>query len=455
MTAPRPLARAGRRAALVALTLLAAAPAAHADQPVVEVPTRFTGGSMHGGSIVPDGGPFFAAVRGYPGAGARAGHWGQLTYCTPYRGTAIVGYQYLLGRWHTSQGDGLAVLENTDHGQRVALRDADVVQGSARGEGAWAGAAAAIAPTGCIGIQVVARREMSAGTLTYTLDLQRVAILDQEGPWVAGAQVAPGWVTGDAVAVTWSQGDNAFNRGTTAAHVPGGGHVDLGDHRDGEVGAQVPVGGLPDGPHVVMVQRGAPGWTTRSASVGFRLDRTDPATPELHVATEAWTNAEAVSVSAAPSNDSGSGWQRNEFQVGDGPWTDRGPGWSLRAPGVHSVRVRAVDHAGRASAPSTPRTVRIDRTPPTIGPLEIDAGPAAGPRVRVAVRDAGGAGLGDCRAVVTVDPEGPGGGVPVADLPARVLSPDAEIDVPMRAFAAGVYELRIETCDAAGNRAVR
>lgn len=443
-------------AAASAVMLLAPASLALADQPVIEMPARFTGASSGGGSIVPDREPNFAAVRGYPSAGARAGHWGQLTYCTPYGpGTAIVGYLYLLGRWHTSQGDGLVVLENTDAGTRQQWTDGEIVQGSAQGRGAWEGTGAAMPPTGCIGVQVVARREMTSGTLTYTADLQRVRILDSGGPWVGAAHVAPGWVTGDAVTVEWDQGDNAFNRGTTGALVPGGGQTSLGDAPDGHVVAAVPVGGLPDGSHEVQVQRSAPGWDTRTMTVRFDLDRSDPATPDLDVETEAWTNADGVQVGAGASSDSGSGWLRNEFQVDGGGWTDLGARWTLRAPGVHEVRVRAVDRAGRRSAPSAPRSVRIDRTPPSIAPLEVDASAAAGPRVRLAVRDQGGAGVGDCRTTIAVDPVAGGGALTLVDLPARSLASVAEVDVPMRTFAAGEYELRIETCDAAGNRTAR
>jgi len=433
----------------------ATAPAALADTPVIEVTTRFTGVAQWGGSLVPDQHPHYAAVRSYPGGGARAGDWGRLDYCTPYGpGTAIVGYRYLLGRWHPSQGDGLVILENHERGTYATHTDGSLIQGGAAGYGPWQGAAATVPATSCIGVQVVARREVK-GTLTYTVDLQRVAIQDQHGPWVGAATTPPGWVTGDAVPVQWTQGDNAFNRGTTSADVPGGGHVDLGDRPDGAVAALVPVGGLPDGTHLVTVQRSAPGWSLRTASVPFRLDRTDPATPELQVHTEAWTNADGVRVSAGPSADSGSGWQRNEFRVGDGPWGERGAVWELPTAGVHEVRVRAVDAAGRVSAPSPARVIRIDRTPPAIGPLEIDAGPPSGPRVRVAITDRGGAGVGECRAVLGVDPEGPGGAVTLADLPARVLTPEAEIDLPMRSLPPGAYDLRVETCDAAGNRATR
>ncbi len=62
-----------RRTALpglaLAATLAAGCVPALADNPVFEYPARFTSNDSRGGSLVPDGAPFYAAVRGYPGAG--------------------------------------------------------------------------------------------------------------------------------------------------------------------------------------------------------------------------------------------------------------------------------------------------------------------------------------------------------------------------------------------------
>ncbi|MCC6830155.1 MAG: hypothetical protein IT200_02315 [Thermoleophilia bacterium] len=445
-----------RRLAVLTLAASAvtAAPAA-ADSPVFEMPAAFSESDASGGSLVPDGPPSRAAVRGYPGQGATGGHWATQRYCTPHGpGTAIVGFQYELGRWHVSLGDAATVLANTDAGTWWAYDDGGLPYRRADALGPWAGAQAAMAPSRCVALQVVMRRAVSATTVTWTTNLTRVAVLDQVGPSVSTPVVDAAWVTGGAVPVHFDQSDNAFARGAVSAETVGGGSASLGDPSDGTVTAQVPVGNLPDGQHVVRVSRSAPGWDTRTAVASFDLDRTPPSVPELSAATEAWTAA-SVWISSDPSADgSGSGWSHNEFSVDGGPWTMRPNRWAVEAPGTHQVRARAVDRVGHASAASPARTVRIDRTPPQIGALEVDVVAQGGPLLRLSLADTGGSGLGDCEAVVALAGAGTSW-TPAVELPGSVLARAGQVKLPMRGLPSGDYQVRVTACDVAGNTTSR
>ncbi len=444
------------RAALLALgTLAAGAAPAAADTPVFEMPAQFTSGGGSGGSLVPDGPPAHAAVRGYPGLGAVGGHWASHAYCTPHGpGTAIVGFQYLAGRWHEQLGDGALVLANTDHGTVMSTEDRALPHRRADALGPWAGAAPATPATRCVGLQVVMRRSVAATTVTWTTQLTRVAVMDQVGPVVGAPAVQATWVTGDSVPVRFSQSDNAFNRGEVRGEAVGGGAVSLGDPPDGEVEAAVPVGNLPDGQHVVRVSRSAPGWDPRTATAVFSLDRTPPGTPELRVDTEAWTNADAVWATAEPSADLASGWSHNEFSVDGGPWQRRANRWAIESAGVRTVRARAVDRAGHVSGPSPERSVRIDRIAPVIGGLQVDAAAPGGPRVLLGLTDEGGSGLGSCPAVVAIS--GPGTPwTPVIELGGAALARTGEVRLPMRGMPSGDHQVRVSACDTAGNTSGR
>ena len=448
-----------RRTAATALAGLAALAAmavpAVADTPVFEMPARFTAGDALGGSLVPDGPPNHAAVRGYPGAGAVGAHWATQTYCTPYGpGTAIVGFQYLVGRWHTSLGDAAAVLANTDNGTLTALPDADLPLRRADALGPWAGAARAMTPSRCVGLQVVMRRGVSGTTVTWTTDLTRVAVMDQVGPTVSAPVVDAAWVTGATVPVRFTQSDNAFNRGEVRAESIGGGLVSLGDPADGAISADVPVGSLPDGQHTVRVSRSAPGWDARTATAAFNLDRTPPAIPEVRVDTDAWTNAAEVWVSSEPSADAASGWSHNEFSVDGGPWVVQANRWAMQSDGVHQVRARAVDRVGHASAASPARTTRIDRTAPTIDRLQVDVAATGGPLLLMQLADEGGSGLGACQAVVSLAGAG-SAWTPVVELPGAALARSGEVKLPMRGLPSGDYQIRVRACDMAGNESIR
>jgi hypothetical protein len=449
------LARPRRRLALVAagLALAVTAPSAVA-QVDHSIPADFTASQVDGGTFVPDV-PHRAAVR-TGNQGFFAGHWAQMLYCTPYGpGTSVVGYTVILGRWHASAGDDVHLLHNTAGGTLTALTlaDGDLPHRTGRSVSAGVGTPHLFPASPCIGVQTVGRRTRS-GAHIWTVDLERVVVRDEIGPAVGTPAVAVPWVTGDTVPVRWHQQDNGLGRGATWAEVAGGGTTTLGDAGDGTVGASVPVGSLPDGVQTARVHRSGHGWPTATAVVTFGLDRTDPPTPGLHIATEAWTNADAVAVATDRVDDAGSGWSHNEVQIGDGPWTDRGITSSVASAGVHTVRVRAVDHAGRRSAPSRTGTVRIDREPPVIATLEVDPSPAAGPRLRIAARDGGGSGLGDCPATVAVEaPDGTT--VRRISVPSGGLAPSAEVDVPMRGLVTGEYGIVLSVCDRAGNTTTR
>lgn len=437
---------------LAGLATLAAAPVALADNPITVMPAQFTQAQTSGGGFTADGEPSFAAVRS--AAEAAVPDWALERYCNPYGpGTAIVGFQFLMGRWHTSRGDAVRIYEETDNGTHSWHSDSQLPQGVAAGYGPWEGAGATIAPTQCIHVKVQARVAVS-GSLAYTLDLERVAIKDTTGPMVADLVVPGSWVTGPAVHVEWNQSDNGFGRGTTWADIPGSASVSaLGDPADGRVGADLPLTAIPDGIQTVQVHRSAGGWTTATAEAPVRIDRTPPPVPSLRVDTDAWTNAASVGVSAS-GTDAMSGLRALEFQLDGGTWTERASDWSVSSTGSHTVRVRAVDNAGLVSPSSETRTIHIDRTAPAVTMLDVDASGGGDPTVRFGASDAGGSGLGDCRATLTlVTPTGQS--VPVAGVAGRSLAGQAEVTLPMQSQPAGTYNTRLDVCDEAGNHAAR
>lgn len=448
---PRFRRRSAALSALTGVTSLVFAAAAFADNPIVAMPAQFDQAQTSGGALTADGAPFFAAVRSSSGAVAR--DWALQRYCTPYGpGTAIVGFQFLMGRWHASRGDALRIYEETDNGTHWTHSDSDLPQNVASGFGPWNGASATITPTQCIHVKVLARLAVS-GALAYTVDLEKVAIQDTVGPAVGDLAAPGGWITGSAAHVEWNQSDNGFGRGTTWAEIAGVSAVDLGDPADGRVAADIPLGGLVDGDHMVRVHRSGSGWAEATADAAIRVDRTPPSVPTLHVDTDAWTNAASVGVSATAS-DATSGVRSLEFQVDGGAWMQRASTWSMTSAGAHTVRVRAIDNAGLVSPVGDARTVRIDRSAPVVATLEVDASGGGDPVARFSATDSGGSGLGTCRATLSLGTAS-GQSITVAGVAGRSLTGTAEVAIPMQTLATGTYTVRLDVCDEAGNHAVR
>ena len=281
--------------------------------------------------------------------------------------------------------------------------------------------------------------------------LDTVLVEDLQGPAVANAATWTTWITGDAAPIEWDSSDNTYRRGSTGGRVTGGGQVDAGDQPNGHHGLWVPVGGLPDGPHEICGYRNAPGWGEPQACATFKLDRTDPAPPTIALTPDtdgAWGHT-TVTVETAPTGDgAGSGWDRNQFSLDGGPWTDSPPSFTLMAEGDHTVSARAVDKAGRVSTASAPRTVRIDLTPP-----QITAASAAGATgvLSWSMNDA--VGFGACPTVVSVSGPGTNGAL------LRVLeqatgtfpATGATAQLPLGSMPNGDYQATLRVCDSAGN----
>jgi hypothetical protein len=108
------------------------------------------------------------------------------------------------------------------------------------------------------------------------------------------------------------------------------------------------------------------GWTVATA----KIDRTAPAAPVVTGGSATWKNAPSVTVSAAPSTDSGgSAFAGDVYQTstdGGSTWSTATPGSSLpvSAQGETLVQFAAVDNPGNQSA-WVQATVRLDRTNPT------------------------------------------------------------------------------------------
>ena len=283
-----------------------------------------------------------------------------------------------------------------------------------------------------------------------TQRLNRVLVEDLQGPAVANVVAPTDWITGDSVTVSWDSSDNAYKRGTTGLRVRGAGSADVGNAANGRSAVSAGLGALADGAQEVCAYRAAPLWPEASRCVAIRLDRTDPSMPPLTVTPDVagFTNT-AITVTTAPAQDgAGSGWSHNQIRIDGGSWQDTVGVNTITADGEHTVQARAVDHAGRTSAATAVRTVRVDRTAPIISNVQTDG--AAG-TLTWSMVDA--IGLGTCRVKVTLAGPGTNGAVVIAaDQPASVFNPAAAVVVlPVGAMPNGQYNVQLTVCDSAGN----
>ncbi len=399
----------------------------------------------------------------------------QSGYCNPYGpGTQLVGASMTRVRWHTNANDmhaymrfvapngndlgiggGLTSLLST---RRYLYNYSPELVNLELQKNALTADTYTFAGGQCVFGGVVFNGAGSDGvvdtpafTPLMTNRLDTVQVEDLQGPAASGASTWSQWLTGNEAPIEWDSSDNAYRRGSTGARVGGAGQVDVGDAPNGHHGAWVPVGGLPDGPHSICGYRNAPAWGEAQACATFKLDRTDPAPPVISLTPDldgAWGNA-AVTVETGPTADgTGSGWDRNQFSTDGGDWTDSPPSFTLAADGDHTVVARAVDKAGRVSAPSAPRALRIDTTPPVISGVGV--GPATGV-LSWAMSD--GVGFGACPTVVAVAGPGTGGALTTVFDQATGTLPAAAatVQLPLGAMPNGDYRATVRICDLAGN----
>ena len=420
----------------------------------------------------PDGG---VTIYGKPNADFPSLAYLQTAYCNPYGpATQLVGAGLTRIRWHANANDMKAYLRFlAPNGNDLGVGGGLTSLASTRRyfynyvpEGvnlelqkdALTADAYSFAGGQCVWGSVIFNGLGSDGVLDsagftplVTNRLDSVRVEDLQGPAVSGAASWTSWITGNDAPIEWDQSDNTYRRGTTGARVTGGGAVDLGDTADGHLGAWVPVGGLPDGAHQVCGYRAAPGWGEAQGCATFKLDRTDPAPPQITLSPDlagAWANT-AVGVSTQATGDgSGSGWDRNQFSVDGGGWVDSPAAFTITAEGDHTVASRAVDRAGRVSAPSGTRVVRIDRTPPVVSGVVVDGGSGV---LSWAMSDR--VGFGACPARVELSgPATNGAVVEVFNQPAGSLNAvGASVVLPLGTMANGDYTARLVVCDTAGN----
>lgn len=349
-----------------------AAPSALAG-PVVELPGSWTAITGDVGPFTtPDGGNTITAPGG--GASIPAGSHLQTQYCNPFGpNTHLVGARVRRVRWHATANDIFAYMriqgpDGVDrhnrylYNQGISLemqKDAvhDDLVDFAAGQCFYGGIYANNTSTNL------------AFTTLVTNQIQGVKVEDLQGPAVSGAFSWTSWLTGDAAPIEWDQSDNNLLRGTTYAHVTGGGTADLGDAGNGHLGAWVGVGALADGQHQICASRNAASglWATASQCTVFKLDRTDPGVPTIGLSPDtggAWTNQDVTVATAATGDGTGSGWNRNQFAYNGGGWLDSPASFTRATEGNVSIVTRAVDNAGRVSSPSTARAVKIDKTAP-------------------------------------------------------------------------------------------
>ncbi|MCB0873777.1 MAG: hypothetical protein KDC36_10405 [Thermoleophilia bacterium] len=436
--------------AAAATSMALSASGAVADGPVMTVPAAFTEVTTSGGTLLAAWDRVFSSA----GTGTLAGHSTVQRYCTPYgSGTTIVGFRMAAGRWHVEHGNAAVMILHSGAGELRRIADVDLPHNRADSIGLWAGAAPAMAPSDCVWTQVVVRNRIDA-PLLWTSALQEVAIRDDVGPTVSDAVVRPaGWITGGDVAVDFTTADNGLHRGGVQAQVGSGPIHDLGDVANGRTSATLPLDGIADGQHQLVLTRSGWGWAPRSASAVVMVDRTAPGIPVVATDTTSWTNADRVAFHAAPTADATSGWRLNEFSVDGGGWTDEQP-VALSAEGVHRIRARAVDHAGNRSAPSDTALIRIDRTPPLVEDLQVSGVDPAGVRAQFSLSPDAGAPYTGCPISVEIAPAG-GRWTEALRLPSSDVSGRVNLSVPVATASGGQNLLRLTVCDAAGNRSQR
>jgi glycosidase len=178
---------------------------------------------------------------------------------------------------------------------------------------------------------------------------------------------------------------------------------------------------------------------------------------------EGWHDAAPVTVSLS-ATDAGSGVKELRYWVGNGATivhAGAATSFALTQQGVHTVHLRAVDHAGNASALTT-HVVRIDTTAPSIGAPSASPSVLTAPNhtmrdvsVGYAASDDSGA-LTCSLSVTSNEPvNGTGDGDTAPDW--EVLGPDL---VRLRAERSGrgagrVYTITVTCADAAGNATSR
>lgn len=285
-----------------------------------------------------------------------------------------------------------------------------------------------------------------------TQRLTKVLVEDLQGPAVANVTAPTDWITQDTITVGWDSSDNAYKRGATGIRVSGAGTADLGNAANGHHSAAASLGALADGAHEVCAYRTAPLWTEATRCMAFKVDRTDPSVPPVTVSPDIADYSKGpVTVTVGPAQDgSGSGWSHNQVRVDGGGWQDTTGVTTITADGEHTVQARSVDHAGRTSAPSALRTVRIDRTAPIITSVQTD-----GVKGTLSWSMVDAIGLGGCHVKVTMSGPGTNGAlITAADQPASTFNPaTAMVTLPVGAMPNGQYTVQLTVCDSAGNEA--
>ncbi|MDQ3804513.1 MAG: alpha-amylase family glycosyl hydrolase, partial [Acidobacteriota bacterium] len=172
-----------------------------------------------------------------------------------------------------------------------------------------------------------------------------------------------------------------------------------------------------------------------------------------------WHDATPVTVNLG-ATDAGSGVKELRYWVNGGPVVvapGAGASFALASQGVHTVSVRAVDHAGNVSAAAT-REVRIDTTAPALSGLSVSPSVLSTPNhkmVDVAVSYTAADDNGAVTCTLAVASNEPDDGAGDGD-----TAPDWEVldehHVRLRAERAGagagrVYTVKITCTDAAGN----
>ena len=202
------------------------------------------------------------------------------------------------------------------------------------------------------------------------------------------------WTNAAAVKVSWAGVTDYNNSAGGAAMDLGMGRIqyafddpnDASRWRDTDQNTasgsyHVPTAGLADGTHVVYIRgKDAAGNTGSPNYASFKIDKTGPLAPTLHVQPEGWTKSDAIRLSWSGMEDL-QDLLRVEYSFDGGAYVATGrtekayTGWELNisalSSGVHTLTVRGVDKLGNVGANQT-ISIYKDQEPPTVAAVTVE-----------------------------------------------------------------------------------
>lgn len=304
-----------------------------------------------------------------------AGTLAQARWCSPVAGTNLTLIEGVITAYHTTLYSGTRVMSGAGFdaaGQPIRGTVAADVPGPS-------GMRVEAINGPCVYVRV---QEGTTKTTTnrrlWGLKVNAAIYTDLIGPSVTTPAVTcpgtAGWCNGP-IEVSWSSADNLLGRNGTRAEVEGGGSLQPADAYEDGAHKVTGLDPGPDGPRLVRAVAEGAGWNPAVAVTAIQVDRTPPSIPTSFVASTA-SGPAPITLSASGSTDQRSGVAGYQFTTDAGRTVRRDP--VLRDTGAYTVRARAIDQAGNASAWTAPITVAVTQDSPStaaVPPAILAQGP--------------------------------------------------------------------------------